>query len=92
MRVDILHHRIIELLASIHECSDLPDDPEAVLSAKATKIKADPELALAIKVMKNKGQHTFDIDEKQVFVACDSDDCESFVIKNKQANIGFTCN
>ena len=80
-----------ELLAPIDESGDLPLDPNAALAVKVSKIRADPEFIFIAKSLKLKGQHSFDVDDKRVFVVCDGDDCESFNLKKKRANIGITC-
>ena len=82
-----------ELLVPNGESSDLPVDPNAALAVKESKIRADPEFIFIAKSLKLKGRHSFDVNDKLVFVVCDGDgdDCESFDLKNKRANIGITC-
>ena len=44
-------------------------------------LSADAEIAFSGKVLKLNGQHTFDINDNQVFVACVGEGCDSCFIK-----------
>ena len=47
----------------------------------------DAEIAFAGKALHLNGQHTFDINDDQAFVACVGEGCDSCFIKNKRANM-----
>ena len=55
-----LRQRLLERLATIDE---------------ECKLSTDSELSLTAKILKVKGQHTFDIDDRKIFVVRDRENC-----------------
>lgn len=74
--VDALRRRMKELIDTVGEDENLSDNDEILLMAK---------------VMKLKGQHTFDLEDKQVFVVCVGNECHACFVKKKRANVGTSC-
>ena len=54
-------------------------------------LSADAEIAFVSKALELNGQHTFDINDDQVFVTCVGEGCNSCFLKRKRANISTSC-
>ena len=54
-------------------------------------LSADAEIAFVSKALKLNGQHTFDINDDQVFVTCVGEGCNSCFLKRKWANVSMSC-
>ena len=54
-------------------------------------LSADAEIAFVRKALELNGQHTFDINDDQVFVAHVGEGCDSCFIKKNCANVSRSC-
>ena len=55
------------------------------------ELEPHPELSVAAKALKLKGQFTFPIDESRLFVACRVDGCNCVSVKKARANVDTRC-
>ena len=74
--VNALRRRLIELIDSVGDDETLSDNDEILLMAKILKLK---------------GQLTFDLDDNQVFVVCVGNECHACSVKKKRANVSTSC-
>ena len=73
---DALRQRLTELIDTVGDDEILSDNDEILLMAKVLKLK---------------GQLTFDLDDNQVFVVCVGNECHACSVKKKRANVSTSC-
>ena len=54
-------------------------------------LSTDAEIAFVGKALKLNGQHTFNINDNKLFVACVGEGCDSCFIKKKRPNVSTSC-